>query len=260
MKTIRKGDLSYQILTSAEVERVEVPIIDDIYVIYKCKGSVYDRDENHRVVTMLFLKKDSADILQSHLENEYGDIAKICDLPPDYSDDKFNQRYMNDRVDSKDFILYVIIPNEQFESEEKKAKQTGDAEAINESADTEKNGGNEKPPRLGSNIHKIILVTGGFLLTIIVICAIIKDRYRTSDDGETSTEVNSIVETTSEQPMSIVGDLNTDGKVTDDDFQLLLDYINNPDTLPDELFDVADISQDGFFDTRDLTEFKRKFQ
>lgn len=258
MKIIKKDGFSYQILTDSEEKRIELVVEDVVYIIYEYVGCETDYAANRKRVTMLFIKDKEESIILTHLKRNYGEVEKVCNLPHDYSDDKFNLKFMNDRLCSRDFSLYLITStdeNHEKEAEliESNSNHVDEPQALDEQQKTLDTVAKNKRSRQWRNFFVIIGVILVFLLTFLLICGIIKN-IDSANDVESSKEIPST------QPTIGIADLNADSKVTDEDFQLLFAYVNDLDTLPDELFDIADINQDGSVDTRDLSEFKRKFQ
>lgn len=57
----------------------------------------------------------------------------------------------------------------------------------------------------------------------------------------------------------LLGDLNRNGIIDDEDYKWIQEYGKHPETLPEDLYDIANVNEDDSFDVRDVTEFKRKY-
>ncbi|HAE52590.1 MAG TPA: hypothetical protein DCG30_04975, partial [Ruminococcus sp.] len=89
-------------------------VCDDEHSVYRFCGTRYN-DEKSESVKLLFVK-NSFDEKNLSI---YGNAKKICQLPDNFSDDRFNSKY---NEDNSDFCLYIL--SEQNDETDEIIKET----------------------------------------------------------------------------------------------------------------------------------------
>lgn len=120
------------------------------------------------------------------------------------------------------------------------------------------------------DVQQIALLSVLLLVQILVLTKLVKyDKIKDSigihDDSELDVSQPHLEATTelSSNGFStdfVLGDLNRNGSVDDEDYQLIQEYAKHPENLPEDLYDIADVSEDGLFDVRDVSAFRRKYK
>ncbi|GEM_PF-3295924 len=108
MSNIIKADDGYAYHISGDL------VCDDEHSVYRFCGTRYN-DEKSESVKLLFVK-NSFDEKNLSI---YGNAKKICQLPGNFSDDRFNSKY---NEDNSDFCLYIL--SEQNDETDEIIKET----------------------------------------------------------------------------------------------------------------------------------------
>ena len=109
-----------------------------------------------------------------------------------------------------------------------------------------------------------LLVIQVLFLTNLVKHDIIKAGIDIHDDSEIDVSQPPSEETTELSSngfnaVFVLGDLNRNGGIDDEDYQLIQEYAKHPENLPEDLYDIADVNEDDSFDVRDVSAFRRKY-
>lgn len=107
------------------------------------------------------------------------------------------------------------------------------------------------------------LIVQFFILTKLVQYDKIEGDIGVRDEGKIDVSQPHIDGATSLLPDDkvdfVLGDLNRNGDIDDEDFQLIQEYAKHPENLPEDLYDIANVNEDDSFDVRDVSAFRRKY-
>lgn len=123
---------------------------------------------------------------------------------------------------------------------------------------------------ISKDVQQIAFLSVLLIVQILVLTKLVKyDKIKNSigihDDSEIDVSQTTPEKTTelSSNGFSadfVLGDLNRNGSVDDEDYQLIQEYAKHPENLPADLYDIADVSEDDLFDVRDVSAFRRKYK
>lgn len=119
----------------------------------------------------------------------------------------------------------------------------------------------------------MLQVSGLFLLLLLQLLVLTKlveyDKIRKSIDIHDDSKIDASQlpsEESSELSSNgfgsdyLLGDLNRNGEIDDKDYEMIQNYALHPEELPEDLYDIADVSEDDLFDVRDVSAFRRKYK
>jgi len=80
------------------------------------------------------------------------------------------------------------------------------------------------------------------------------------DVSQPPSEESSELSSNGFSPDFLLGDLNRNGRIDDEDYELIQKYALHPENLPEDLYDIANVNEDDSFDVRDVSAFRRKYK